>query len=71
MSPTPDNPPIDSSSFLRKLTPCQWEEDPELASFLSFKSLEEIALGHTIKGFICSHCNYYNKVKDSESEDEE
>jgi hypothetical protein len=50
-------------------TQIPWEEDPELAPFLSFKSLEEIALGHTIKGFVCFHCNYYNKVRESEGEE--
>ena len=46
-----------------------WEEDPELAPFLSFKCLEEIALGHKINGFVCSDCNYYNRV--GELEDKE
>ena len=52
-TPTPDyqaNLPV--HHFGLKQT--AWEEDPEFTPFLSFKTLEEIALGHKINGFVCS-----------------
>ncbi len=67
-TPTPDhqaNLPV--HHFGLKQT--AWEEDPEFAPFLSFKTLEEIALGHKINGFVCSNCNHYNRVRESEDEE--
>ena len=65
MSPTPDHLLV--HHFGLKQT--AWEEDPELAPFLSFKSLEEIALGHKLNGFVCSNCNHYNRVRELEDEE--
>ena len=72
-TPTPDHQaylPVHHFSLKQA-----WEEDPDFAQFLSFKNLEEIALGHKINGFVCSNCNHYNRVGKSdrvgESEDEE
>lgn len=68
-SPTPEGRDLRTHHF--GVTQTNWQEDPELAPFLSFPALENIAMGHDIKGFVCVNCNHYNRVKEEKDEVEE